>query len=66
MAVSLMNDKAYVYNISRKLIDMGYTLFIQQNKDLSSAEKTIQLDQNELKTIKDIHQSENKEVNHAS
>jgi len=66
MAVSLMNDKAYVYNISRKLIDMGYTLFIQQNKDLSEAEKTIQLDQNELKTIHDLHQSENKEVNHAS
>jgi phosphate:Na+ symporter len=66
MAVSLMNDKAYVYNISRKLIEMGYTLFIQQNKDLSAAEKTIQLDQNELKNIHDLHQPENTEANHAS
>jgi phosphate:Na+ symporter len=66
MAVSLMNDKAYVYNISRKLIEMGYTLFIQQNKDLSAAEKTIQLDQNELKNIHDSHQSENEEKRHAS
>jgi len=66
MAVSLMNDKAYVYNISRKLIDMGYTLFIQQNKDLSTAEKTIQLDPNELKNIHDLHQSDKEETRHAS
>jgi phosphate:Na+ symporter len=66
MAVSLMNDKAYVYNISRKLIEMGYTLFIQQNKALSAAEKTLQLDPNELKNIRDFHQSANEEKNHAS
>jgi phosphate:Na+ symporter len=66
MAVSLMNDKAYVHNISRKLIEMGYTLFIQQNKELSAAEKTIQLDQNELKNIHDMHQSANEETHHAS
>jgi len=66
MAVSLMNDKAYVYNISRKLIEMGHTLFIQQNKDLSTAEKTIQLDHSELKDIHDLHQPENEEIKHAS
>ncbi len=66
MAVSLMNDKAYVYNISRKLIEMGYTLFIQQNKDLSTAEKTVQLDQSELNNIQDLHQQENGEINHGS
>jgi phosphate:Na+ symporter len=66
MAVSLMNDKAYVYNISRKLIEMGYTLFIQQNKDLSAAEKTIQLDHSEIKNIHDLHQSEKEEISHAS
>ena len=67
MAVSLMNDKAYVYNISRKLIEMGYTLFIQQNKDLSAAEKSVQLDQSELNNIHDLHhQPENGEINHES
>ena len=66
MAVSLMNDKAYVYNISRKLIEMGYTLFIQQNKDLSAAEKSVQLDQSELNNIQDLHQPENEEINHGS
>lgn len=66
MAVSLMNDKAYVYNISRKLIEMGYTLFIQQNKDLSNAEKSIQLDQGELNDIHDSHQPEKEEIKHAS
>lgn len=64
MTISLMNDKAYVYNISRKLIEMGHTLFIRQNKDLSSAEKTIQLDESVIKDIHDSHQPENEEVNH--
>ena len=64
MAISLMNDKAYVYDFSRKLINVGYTLFIKQNKGLSSAEKTIQLDQSELETIHDMHQAEKKEINH--
>lgn len=66
MAISLMNDKAYVYNISRKLIEMGHTLFIKHNKDLSAAEKTIQLDESELQNIHDLHQPENEEINHGS
>lgn len=66
MAVSLMNDMAYVQNISRKLVDMGRTLFIQQNKGLTDAEKTIRLDRNELQTIHDSHQPEHEEINHAS
>ncbi len=58
MAISLMNDKTYVYHISRKLIDMGNTLFIQRNKELSKAEKSIQLTDTELKDIHDEHQKE--------
>ncbi len=58
MAISLMNDKAYVYNISTKLIEMGDTLFIKHNKDLSAAEKSIHLDDSELKDLHDLHQSE--------
>ncbi len=59
VATSLMNDQAYVYNVSRKLIEMGQTLFVKQNKDLSSAEKIVQLDDNELREIHDFHHEEN-------
>jgi phosphate:Na+ symporter len=58
VATSLMNDQAYVYNVSRKLIEMGQTLFVRQNKELSSAEKIVQLDDNELREIHDYHHSE--------
>ncbi len=66
MAISLMNDKAYVYNISRKLIEMGQTLFIKHNKDLSIAEKTIQLDESELKDIREQHQSNAEELSNGA
>ena len=66
MAISLMNDKAYVYNISRKLIEMGQTLFIKHNKDLSSAEKAIQLDDSELKKIHDQHQVDKEAINNGA
>ena len=62
VATSLMNDQAYVYNVSRKLIEMGQTLFVKQNKDLSGAEKIVQLDDNELREIHDYHH-EDKEAN---
>jgi phosphate:Na+ symporter len=62
MAISLMNDKAYVYDMSRKLIEMGQTIFIKHNKDLSEAEKTVQLDDSEIKEIHDQHQSVNEEI----
>lgn len=58
MATSLMNDQAYVYNVTRKLIEMGQTLFIRHNKDLSSAEKMVQLDDNELREIHETHHPE--------
>jgi len=66
MAISLMNDKSYVYNISRKLIEMGQTLFIKHNKDLSSAEKAIQLDESELKDIHDQHQADKEAITDGS
>ncbi|MGB5397142.1 MAG: hypothetical protein WBN96_08340, partial [Gammaproteobacteria bacterium] len=66
MAISLMNDASYVYNISRKLIEMGHTLFIKQNKELSAAEKTIRLDDNELKDIHDLHHPKTEELTHGS
>jgi phosphate:Na+ symporter len=62
MAISLMNDKAYVYDFSRKLIEIAETLFIKHNKDLTSAEKTIQLDESELRDISDQHKQRQEET----
>lgn len=58
MAISLMNDLSYLYNFSTHLIDMAHTLFIKHNKELSGAEKTVQLDEQELRDIQDRHESE--------
>ena len=66
MAISLMNDGTYVYNVSRKLIEMGHTLFIKQNKELSAAEKAVQLDENDLKDIHDLHHPKNEELSHGA
>jgi phosphate:Na+ symporter len=64
VATSLMNDQAYVHNVSRKLIEMGQTLFVKQNKELSSAEKIVQLDDNELREIHDYHHEDNEGKSH--
>jgi phosphate:Na+ symporter len=64
VATSLMNDQGYVYNVSRKLIEMGQTLFVKHNKELSSAEKIVQLDDNELREIHDFHHEENGAKSH--
>jgi phosphate:Na+ symporter len=58
MAISLMNDLSYLYNFSTHLLDMAHTLFIKHNKALSGAEKSVQLDEQELREIQDRHESE--------
>lgn len=62
MAISLMNDKAYVYDFSRKMINIAETLFIKHNKKLSDADKNIQLDESELRHIREQHQLRQKET----
>ena len=62
MAISLMNDKAYVYDFTRKLINIAETLFIKHNKELTNAEKTISLDEVELSDITEQHQLRKKEI----
>ena len=52
-ATSLMNDQAYVYNLSRKLVETGQTLFVIHNKELTAAERSLRLDETELKEIRD-------------
>ncbi|WP_198263545.1 Na/Pi cotransporter family protein [sulfur-oxidizing endosymbiont of Gigantopelta aegis] len=63
MATSLMNDVTYAANIYRNLIQMGETLFIKRNHDLSNAERTLILDDEELDAINDDikEQAENNE-----
>jgi phosphate:Na+ symporter len=51
MATSLMNDSGYAYDISRNLIAMGTTLFGDHDLDVSSAESSLALDQDEIDEI---------------
>ncbi len=55
MATSLMNDLTYVHMIYQRLVEVGETLFVRQNKLLSDAEKSLQLDELELKEAHDTH-----------
>ncbi len=53
MATSLMNDLTYVHIICQRLVEVGETLFVRQNKALSDAEKSLQLDDAELEAVKE-------------
>ncbi len=54
MATSLMNDLTYVHTIYQRLVEVGETLFVRQNRALSDAEKSLQLDEVELKAAHDL------------
>ncbi len=58
MATSLMNDLTYVHTIYQRLVEVGETLFVRQNRALSDAEKSLQLDEAELKPASDTAQTE--------
>ncbi len=51
MATSLLNDQVHLYNMSRRLVEMGQTLFVDQAKQSDMTDISIQLDEAELKTI---------------
>ena len=51
MATSLMNDNAYAYEISMKLIEMGGILFAARAMDLKEAARRMVLDEEELEGI---------------
>ena len=57
MATSLMNDLTYVHTIYQRLVEVGETLFVRQNRALSDAEKSLQLDEAELKPASDTAQT---------
>jgi len=58
MATSLMNDNAYTYDVSIKLLEMGGILFAARGMELREAEKSIQLDEQELEAIVDEIETE--------
>jgi phosphate:Na+ symporter len=58
MATSLMNDNAYTYDISAKLIEMAGILFAARGMELLETEKSIQLNEQELEGIENEIESE--------
>lgn len=51
MATSLMNDSSYAFDVSDKLIKMGEILFAEGDLDMREAERSLALDDNEMKEI---------------
>jgi phosphate:Na+ symporter len=60
MATSVMNDSAYTYDVSMKLIEMGGILFAAQAMDLREAQQSIQLDDKEMDDVIDEINTEKK------
>ena len=52
MGSSLMNDSAYATEITHHLIAMGQSLFIAKDRDLTRAERTVLLDDNDLDQLR--------------
>ncbi len=64
MATSVMNDSAYTYDISTKLIDMGMVLFAARALELRAAERDITLSEEELDAVvKDVEAEEQTSFN---
>jgi len=64
MATSVMNDSAYTYDISSKLIDMGMVLFAARALELRAAARDLTLSEEELDAVaKDIKEEEDASAN---
>ena len=63
MATSVMNDSAYTYDVSMKLIEMGGILFAARAMDLREAQQSMQLDDKEMDDVLDEIETE-KKVSH--
>ena len=53
MATSVMNDSAYTYDVSMKLIEMGGILFAARAMELREVERAVILNEQELEAIMD-------------
>ena len=51
MATSLMNDSAYVYGVSKDLVQMGAVLFASGDQAMKDAEREIHLDEDDIDEI---------------
>jgi len=51
MAISVMNDSAYTYDVSMKLIEMGGILFAARAMELREVERAVFLNEQELEAI---------------
>ena len=51
MAISLMNDSSYAYDVSSKLIDMGMVLFAARAMELRQEERDMALSEEELEAV---------------
>ncbi len=56
MATSLMNDSAYVYDVTKNLVQMGEALFAAGDQAMKDAERAITLDEDELNEIMQIEE----------
>lgn len=51
MSVSLMNDSGYAYDVTRNLVQMGEVLFSSSELRLKAAERSLQLDEDEVSDV---------------
>ena len=51
MATSLMNDSAYVYDVTKNLVQMGEILFATGDQSMKDVERAIALDKDEVNNI---------------
>jgi phosphate:Na+ symporter len=63
MATSVMNDSAYTYDISSKLIDMGTVLFAARGLELRAAAYDMALSEEELNAVRKDLEQENASIN---
>jgi len=53
MGTSLMNDSAYVYDISMNLVKAAQTLFVAEEREMTQAARSVSLDEQELNQVSD-------------
>lgn len=56
MATSLMNDSAYLYDVSKNLVQMGGALFANGDLAMKSVERAIVLDEDEVDEIMNMEE----------
>ncbi|MES9902871.1 MAG: Na/Pi symporter [Sedimenticola sp.] len=58
MATSLMNDSAYVHDVTKNLVQMGEALFATGDQVMKEVERSITLDENEVDEIMRMEEGE--------